>query len=429
MTDLRDARVTVLGLGLHGGGIETVKFLAAQGARITVTDMKPAEKLGESIEAIRGLADRECYGGHDPEDIRTADLVVKNPAIPRDAPILKHAARIETDISLFLSYVKGPLIAVTGSKGKSSTTALIHRGLAAQHADAVLGGNITISPLQSIHSLTATTPIVLELSSFQLGDLSLCCSVRTGEVRLKPDVAVITSIFADHQNYYRGNMEAYVRDKEVIFLAQDHDDTLVLGCDEPWASRFESACQARVIRVSGRHSGPGRNRDIAEATLSVLGCTGTDVTAALDTFSGLEHRLEYVATRHRRHYYNDSAATVPEATAAAIAQFRDNRPVLITGGTDKQLDLSGFANSVSPAKAIVLLSGSATERMRKELHASGTHYYGPYDTLEETIKVATGLAADGDTVVFSPGAASFELFENEFDRGRQFKELVRGLEA
>ncbi len=429
MNDLHNARVTVLGLGLHGGGVETVRFLAAAGARVTVTDMKPAHKLKASIEAIKGLAEHERYGGHDPEDLRNADIVVKNPAIPRDAPILDYARRIETDISLFLHYVRGPLIAVTGSKGKSSVTALIHRGLASRSPDAVLGGNITLSPLPAISKLTHTTPVALELSSFQLGDLALCQSVRTGQVRLNPDIAVITSIFPDHQNYYRGDMEAYVRDKEVIFSDLDKDNTLVLGCDEPWASRFESACSATVVRVQSRHTGPDRNRDIAEAALSALGHTRESVAEALDTFEGLPHRLEYVATRDGCRYYNDSAATVPQATAAALAHFPSEHTVLITGGTDKQLDLTGFAHSAAKAKAIVLLAGSATERMQLELDLSSVAYHGPFHSLREALHSAASLADHGDAVVFSPGAASFELFENEFDRGRQFKTLVSNLGA
>ncbi|MFP4642894.1 MAG: Mur ligase family protein [Spirochaetales bacterium] len=427
MSDLRNARVTVLGLGLHGGGVETVKFLAAAGARVTVTDTKPAEKLRESIAAIRGLAEHEHYGGHEPADIRNADMVIKNPAVPRDAPILEYARRVETDISLFLRYVRGSLIAVTGSKGKSSVTALVHRGLMTRHPDAVLGGNITISPLSSVQSLKPTTPVVLELSSFQLGDLSLCHTIRTGDVRLKPDVSVITSIFPDHQDYYRGDMDSYVRDKEVIFRSQDERDTLVHDCDEPWATRFESACRATVVRTQSSHRGPDRNRDIAITALSVLGYDGPDVSSALDTFNGLEHRLEYVATRGGAHFYNDSAATVPQATAASVARFRDTATVLIAGGTDKRIDLSGFADSVARAKEIVLLSGSATRRMLQELRTSSIGYHGPYDSLAEAVSVAVKLAAPGDNVIFSPGAASFELFENEFDRGRQFKSLVANL--
>lgn len=427
MNDLHNAKVTVLGLGLHGGGVESVRYLARHGARVTVTDMKPAERLAASIAAIEGLTERQRFGGHDAEDMRSADFVVKNPALPRRAEILAHARRIETDISLFLARFNGTLVAVTGSKGKSSVSSLIHAGLKTEHPYARLGGNITVSPLSFIDEMVPDAPVVLELSSFQLGDLALCGSVRSGTVSLHPRVAVITNIFADHQNYYNDDMDAYVRDKEYIFASGTEDDVLVIGSEEPWTSRFKARARGRVVHVPPEGNPRQQNIRLAEVALEALGVSGPQVREALEAFPGLEHRLEYVTTREDVRYYNDSASTVPEATAGALQAIGAQQTVLITGGTDKHLDLSGFADHVRDARAIVLLSGSATERMRAILEARGIRYFGPFDELRDALMQANTLASPGNAVVFSPAAASFELFENEFARGREFKRLVDAL--
>lgn len=439
MYDLSGAKVTVLGLGLHGGGIETVRFLSRNGARVTVTDMKPRETLSEAIEKIDGCFEHARFGGHDESDIRNADLVIKNPAVPRTASILDKAHRIETDISLFLERYRGPLIAVTGSKGKSTVSSLIHAGLQAKHPDARLGGNITVSPLSYLEKLSRNTAVVLELSSFQLGDLRLCDSVRRKQVSLKPAVSVITCIYPDHQNYYHDNMEAYVQDKEEIFLSQGPKDALILGCDEPWRTRFSRKASARVVCTTPTDGSMERNRELARRALSLFGVEGADTDRRLTAFSGLEHRLECVRRIGSLSIYNDSAATVPEATAAALSALGAARTILITGGTDKHLHLDGFAESIRDAAHIVLLAGSATRRMQYELDLAGIEYSGPCATLSECLSVALeaarsmgACAADrpdalSASIAFSPGAASFELFDNEFARGRAFKELVSAL--
>ncbi len=428
MNELEGLRVTVLGLGLHGGGVATVRYLFRHGARVTITDSKPADRLQRSRSLIAGMAEREVYGGHSESDISAADIVVKNPAVPRDAAMLKHARRIETDLSLFLSQFRGPIIAVTGSKGKSSVASLIHAGLLTAYPSARLGGNITVSPLSFLDELAESTPVVLELSSFQLGDLPLCTSSRDGTVRFAPSIAVITNIYPDHQNYYRDDMEAYVRDKELIFASQSPDDLLILGTTEDrWTSRFRSRAPGRVIVCPSCRDHVEQNRTIARLALERFGVSGARVDEALHTFQGLEHRLEKIDSISGIRFYNDSAATVPPAAVAALRTLGPNRTVLIVGGTDKHIDLTGFAESISDAKAIVLLEGSATGRMKNELDAVGCAYHGPYPDLSQAVDAAVALASTGDAVCLSPGAASFELFENEFERGREFKRIVSRL--
>lgn len=427
------ARVTVLGLGLHGGGIETVRYLHRHGARITVTDLRSEDVLRPSLDAIAGLAEQIVLGRHDESDIAASDFVVKNPAVPRSAPILRHANQIRTDISLFFEHWNGPCIAVTGSKGKSSVSSMIHYALCNFDARARLGGNITLSPLSFADEITEDTPVVLELSSFQLGDLNLVATTGA-PVRFSPHIAVITNIFKDHQDYYLGSMDAYVSDKERIFETMAPDGTLVLGSNDSWAARFELRSSCRTVRAvqgdeSGNHSGSSDplevNRRIACAALSEYGFDEAKTMPYIATFTGIEHRFETVDEQNGVRIINDSAATVPEASLAA-ARSCGFETVLIAGGTDKRLDVTPFLETAALVRHLVLLSGSATTRIQTLLDESSIHYFGPFESLDESYRCALSRAQDLRirTILFSPGSASFELFQNEFDRGRQFKKLV-----
>ena len=211
--DLRGKKATVMGLGLNGGGLASARFLAECGASVTVTDMKSASDLKDSIAALSGLPIRFVLGKHEFDDFAQADLVVKNPAVRPDSPYLLASRAIETDISLFLRFAASPIIAVTGSKGKSSVSSAIHHVLSSSGRTAFLGGNITVSPLSFLGRCTRDTPVVLELSSWQLADMR-------GLGVLKPEIAVVTNIMPDHMNRYN-SMEEYVADKRLIYADQD----------------------------------------------------------------------------------------------------------------------------------------------------------------------------------------------------------------
>lgn len=213
--DIAGLKVTVMGLGLNGGGLSTARFFAEEGASVTVTDKKTAEELAPSIAALASFPNiRFVLGTHEIEDFKSADCVIKNPGVKLQGNEYLEAARsIETDISVFLRLSKSPVIAVTGSKGKSSTVSALHFGLRETGFRSYLGGNITVSPLTFIDELDSTTPVVLELSSWQLADLR-------GRGLLKPRVAVLTPVMPDHQNWY-GGMEPYVADKKLIYADAD----------------------------------------------------------------------------------------------------------------------------------------------------------------------------------------------------------------
>jgi len=208
---IRGLKVTVMGLGLNGGGLATARFFAENGARVTVTDKKSAAELAPSIEALAAYPDiRYVLGSHELSDFSDADIVIKNPGVKLAGNEFLAAARcVESDVSVFLRLTRAPILAVTGSKGKSSTVSALHFGLVELGYRAFLGGNITVSPLTFLDQTSADTPVVLELSSWQLADLR-------GRGLLRPRVAILTHVMPDHQNWY-GGMEPYVADKKQIY--------------------------------------------------------------------------------------------------------------------------------------------------------------------------------------------------------------------
>jgi UDP-N-acetylmuramoylalanine--D-glutamate ligase len=462
LADLPSLRVTVMGLGLHGGGLASALFFARHGARVTVTDNRDnPEVFAPVLPRLEEAGIRTVLGRHEQRDFIQSDLIIKNPAVPSSSPFLQtaveHGLRIETDLSVFLQLCGNPLIAVTGSKGKSTTASAIHSCLLSEHPGARLGGNITVSPLTFLDEIDSVAPVVLELSSWQLADVR-------GRDLPAPLVSVVTVILPDHLDRYP-NMDSYIADKKTIFLSQTADQYALFNFQDPLQKGFdkETGAQARffsttplppglegayllergaIIREEAQEGGreisleldpiklPGaHNRlNLLSAALACR-CFGMPVrriAPAMRAFPGIEHRLELVAEINGVRYYNDSAATIPQATVAALESLTP--PLhLIAGGTDKQLDFQPLLESIHRAERIILLRGSATEKMMALFDRHAVAYEGPFDTLGETVSHAARGAAPGTAVLFSPGCASFELFLNEFDRGRTFKRLVAEL--
>ncbi|MDR2072519.1 MAG: UDP-N-acetylmuramoyl-L-alanine--D-glutamate ligase [Spirochaetaceae bacterium] len=493
-------RVTIMGLGLNGGGMESARYLALRGAECTVTDMKDEKTLLPSIEKLEALEGphrpfRYVLGRHEMDDFSRADMVIKNPGVPPHSPYLAAARRIETDISLFLAASPARLTAVTGSKGKSTATSAIHWVLQkAREASlfpgrAFLGGNITVSPLLFLDGLTAADDVVLELSSWQLGDLRGRTRAGGTGALLKPRVAVLTAIMADHQDRY-GGMEAYVQDKRVIYQGQDKVDLTVASGGDPWGRSFLAESPGRTLPYFGHELSPGtaggwiepdsgagmvrlpgespveavpallavpgehQKKNLLAAALALLdlGLPAPLVRNALGTFPGIEHRLEFFHQWKGIRFYNDTAATIPEAAAAAVEAFAGTKLILVSGGTDKNLDFSPLVRAAAKAQTVVLLAGTGSDKIALLLTQAGIPFQGPWDTVDAAAAAAltaavhaTGTAgamgtasaepAAGTTpaetaagkvvtVVLSPGCASFGMFKNEFDRGRRWKEAV-----
>lgn len=458
--DLRGKRVLVLGLGTKGGGTEVVKWLVAHGAAVTVTDRKPAAEIEDAVTELRALPVRYVLGKHQEEDIRAAELIVRNPAVPREAPELALAERagvpVVMDATLFFLFCLAPIAGVTGTRGKSTTTAVAGEILRRSRPETVVAGNIQRSPLKDLDRIAPTTPVVLELSSWQLEGTAL--------LRRSPHWGLLTTILPDHLNRY-ASLEAYAASKEPIVSFQQAGDVAILPIDDARGGRFAACTPAQkrffgdpgqrpvdrdgLFRIGAaviwRHEGHEetllpwselggrgdhtRRNMIAGALLALeMGAPVDDARAGLREFRGLPNRLEPIREFAGRTFVNDTTATTPEAVVAALRAFAPRRIVLITGGTDKNLDYRGLADALRQAahlQATVLLPGSATEK----LLAAWPEGRGSVQARDMTAAVGQAWRAawGGDVILLSPGAASFELFRDEFDRGQQFRDAVAHL--
>lgn len=460
-------RVTVMGLGVHGGGLATARYLAGLEATVTVTDLRHEKDLAEALEKLPAGV-RCVLGRHEIGDFHDADLVVKNPAVPRSAPLLAEARAVTTDIAIFLARWSGsgPLVAITGTKGKSSTSSATAHLLRAGLPGTRLGGNITVSPLTFVEELRPGEPVVLELSSFQLGDLAYCRTVNGGPsdrgasdtlngipaAVLHPvvpaTVAVITNIFRDHQDYYP-SMSAYVEDKREVYRHLPPDGIAIFPADDEWSPTFIAEARRRYgeervvtagalpygllpasLSVPGGHS--RHNLAVAAAAAAALGVSPEAITTAAATFPGVPHRLEIVAQHPLWTAINDSAATIPEAAAAAVAAF-DGPVFLIAGGSDKGLDpaplVEAAHHALARGGAIFLLDGSATPALSAALADEGVSANKPFRTLAAAFAAAQShakaLNRPDAVILLSPGCASFGMFRNEFDRGDQFRRIAQ----
>lgn len=455
--DIPGLKVTIMGLGLQGGGLSSAIFFAESGARVTITDLRDRLTLKPSLEKLKPYTIGYTLGKHREDDFTKSDLIIKNPAVPRNSPFLKAAAAkgvpVESDLSIFLGLADNPIIAITGSKGKSTAASAIHYTLLSAYPDARLGGNITTSPLSFLPELKTGDPVVLELSSWQLADLA-------GKGLLRPRISMVTNILPDHQDRY-DSMEDYVADKKLIFREQGEKDYAIFNYQDPYQSPFAAQTRAKVFFFSDSplpaetegaflegSAGWIRNADKLEQLLdeelsipgrhnrlnllaaglaaSLFGLPVEKIRAALKGFPGIEHRLELFERKKELKFYNDSAATIPEATAEALKSLKP--PItLITGGTDKELDFSPLMAVIHLADSIFLLAGSASEKMKKLFNQQGIAYAGPFDNLKETLIAAVAESQPGGSILFSPACTSFGMFLNEFDRGRKFKALVAAL--
>ncbi len=475
MRELKGKKVLVMGLGLHGGGVGVVRFLLREGAHVTVTDLRSSEELAPALRELAGAAVEYVLGEHRPEDFARADLVVRNPAVPRDSPYLEEARRhgvpVEMEMTLFFARCPGPILGVTGTKGKSTTTALLGEMLRRRSPGTVVAGNIRVSALEALPQIGPQTPVVLELSSWQLEGL--------GEKGMSPQVAVVTNLYPDHMNRYR-SWEDYVEAKRAIYRFQHPDDLLILNANNPTVRDFARDAPSRVawfgvglrrrgrflltpdgtllplgagvalivwrkvcwvrpngeiwrifplasLRLVGRHN--QENILAATAAACAYGLSPQEVADALAAFPGLPDRLEVVRVLDGVTYINDTASTAPASTIAALEAL-EGPLILIAGGADKGLDYTEMAAAVAArTRAVLLLEGAATDKLEKALRQAGAGplLAGRFDDLKAAVRRAQELAHPGDRVLLSPGCASFGLFRHEFERGERFREAVHEL--
>ncbi len=435
----KDLRVTVVGLGRFGGGIGVTRWLCGQGAKVTISDKAKKEELTESIRALDGLDVEFHLGGHLEEDFLDAELLVINPAVSPQMPLLEQAiingVLWTTEMNLFLERCSAPIVGITGSVGKSTTTAMVGEILATKYTTHV-GGNIGRSLLDMLDEFRPDHVVVLELSSFQLEQLPM--------VRVAPKVALVTNLAPNHLDRH-GTLEAYGEAKMNLFRFQSADDVVILNADDPIVSTWAKDAPSRVDYFTTGHSTiktnvafepfelkvPGlHNQANAQAAWAVarhMGVSRDEAAAALARFAGLKHRLQFVTEKHGIRYYNDSKCTTPGGTMVALEAFEPRSAVIIVGGFDKGSDF-GEMGKVLAAKAKAVIALGVTRE--KILAATEPHCSGPLpvirrvDTFEAAVEAAVALAAPGDVVLLSPACASWGMFQNYEQRGDLFVKLV-----
>lgn len=477
MESLAGRNVLVMGLGRFGGGVGVARWLVGQGATVTVNDAAPAAKLAESVQALEGLPIRFKLGGHEQADFLSADLVVVNPAVDRKSSTVLQAAaaagvRLTSEMNLFVEHCRGRTIGITGSVGKSTTTALIYEALKAGLGQAgqtptqegprvFLGGNIGRSLLLDLPQIRAQDFVVLELSSFMLEETPQVERGRGG-AGWSPHIAVVTNVFPNHLDRH-GTMAAYAAAKQNILRYQGPGDVAILNNDHDLVSRWVGLAQGRGVRVvkfttrgpdgerlplviPGEHN--ASNAAAAEAVMEVVAeetSGGFDRTAArhaISAFPGLAHRLQLVHTQELANgrtvrFYNDSKATTPEASITALQAFPPGSALFLVGGYDKHIDLSEFESQLAQRAGGIIGIGQTGAAMVERIQAAAKRaqpkgregFQAQYaGTLEAAIALAKGWAHELPSlaaVVLSPASASWDQYPNYEVRGEHFARLAR----
>jgi UDP-N-acetylmuramoylalanine--D-glutamate ligase len=432
MHNLSGKRVTVAGLGRFGGGIAVSRWLVEQGARVLVTDLAPAETLSDSIKQLEGLEIEYHLGGHHEEDFSCADLVVASPAIPRTDHYLQIAKAagvpVTTEICLLVERLPGQtVIGVSGTKGKSTTTAMLGRMLKRANTTWV-GGNIGGSLLFELPKMNASDWVVLELSSYMLDYL--------GDVQWAPHVSVLTLLTQDHLAWH-GSAQAYTQAKANLLRYQTESDFAVINAHCKAAMNLANVTRAKIVPfdlkarafellIPGEHN--QLNAQGAYAAAAILGVGWDAAQAAMREFSGLPHRLQLVHEASGVRYFNDSIATIPEAAIAALESFPPATVIQIVGGYDKHLSLDAMCMLLARRAKAVLCIGvtgpviAATLAQNQGGPIPPVYQCGDLGTAMTTAK---SLSRPGDIVLLSPGCASYDQFVNFEKRGEAFARMAQ----
>jgi UDP-N-acetylmuramoylalanine--D-glutamate ligase len=456
LTDWSGLRVVVIGLARQGKAL--ARYLSTEGAEVIVSDRKPADQMGEARRDLEGLPIQYVFGGHPLEVLAGADRLCLSGGVPSDLPIVLEAARrgipILNDSEIFLESCPCQTVGITGSAGKSTTTALLGAMATADDSRRVwVGGNIGRPLLADLTAMTPDDLVVVELSSFQLEWMTV-----------SPNVAAVLNITPNHLDRHR-SMAAYTQAKAHILTHQSANNVALLSHDDPgaWALRplvsgrlasfgydappegtgafidadwivwMEDGATAPLAPLTALRLRGGHNRlnALAASGLAMLsGLPKSAIRQGLETFVGLPHRLEFVRSVDGADWYDDSIATAPERTLAALAAFESEPIILLAGGRDKDLPWETFAETVSRRVDHLVLFGEAAAKIAQAMHAVPRGRLSTLDMcgdLESAVSRAHELSEEGDVVLLAPGGTSFDAFVDFEERGERFKSLVNAL--
>jgi len=449
-------RVTVLGLGIEG--VDLVRYLASQGAQVTASDTKTADRLPR-LRELDNLPVRLSLGANPVEDTINADIVFVSQGVPLDIPALVAASERGIPLSsmtrLFLEHCPGPTIGITGSSGKTTATSLVGAMFAAAGRPHVVGGNIGVGLLSLLDLVTPETCVVLEVSHTQLELIGR-----------SPHLACVLNVTPNHLDRY--TWPDYVALKRNLLRYQTAEDTAVLNLDDPESSAMAEEARGEVIWFSRGESVPGDGAFLREgrvvwrrsgcdvdvlsapdiplrgehnvsnvlaavAVASLCDVGPEDMARAVRKFRAMPHRLELVARIEGADYYNDSIATTPERALAGMRSFEEPL-VLLLGGREKHLPLKDLAAEACRRSRGVVFFGESGTLLEEAVEAAAAAYPGPQrpvmsrmHSLAEAVEVAQAVAQPGDVVLLSPACTSFDAYENFEQRGEDFRRLVRSL--
>jgi UDP-N-acetylmuramoylalanine--D-glutamate ligase len=460
MSKYKGKKVLVVGFGISG--VAVAKYMTKQGAKVTVADSRQKHELQEHVNVCEDLKLEYEFGKHNNKTFHSVDLIVVSPGVPLSIKPLEEAREknipITSEIELAIAAIKEPVIAITGTNGKTTTTTLIGEMFKADGKAAFVGGNIGKALLDYVNEGQKADVVVAELSSFQLELTD----------KLVPAAAVFTNLEEDHLDRY-GTMEAYTQAKKKLLKACDRNSFVVLNYDSQNIARFAeentgkllwftkknpmsvggafaeefsgSYCDAKTKQVIAKVNGKEEiydltqfrlfgehNRENLMAAINVaraMGVNSKSIQAVINTFKGVSHRLEFVRKKDGVFFFNDSKGTNVMSVQKSLASFQANPIILIAGGKDKNSDFAPLVDLVKKKCKILILLGEAKEKINRAIGDYAETYL--VGTFEEAVLLAYQKSRSGDIILLSPGCASFDMFRNYEERGDYFKKLVAQL--
>jgi len=444
----KNKKITIMGLGILGRGLGYTKFLAESGADLIVTDLKSKKQLAISIKALNKFKNiKFVLGKHRLEDFKERDMIIKAAGVPRDSIYIKEAKKnkipVEMDVSLFIKVAPEIIvIGITGTRGKSMTTAIIYKILKDNIKDKniYLGGNVRgIATLPFLKKIKEGDIMVCELDSWQLQGFD--------EAKISPNISVFTTFMPDHMNYYNNSMKKYFNDKANIFKYQKKDDILIIRPEIK--NLIPKNIKSKKILINKKNIAswkfivPGEhNRENLACAIEVakqFDISIAKIKKSVRNFRGLEGRLQLLKIYRGIKIYNDNNATTPTATTAGIEALSDvgrstsrtsnvrqiKKIILICGGSDKKLELKELVKSINKyCKEVITIPGTGTDKL---LNLNLKIESKKAKNLNEAVKLAVKSATRGDIILFSPAFASFGTFSNEYERNDLFIKIIKGL--